>query len=98
MRADYSIKVCDICKERIYDDSCFIERNYGPITLYIPRTVHDEYGYESNASVPNEFKDVCENCRRKISNFVMENLYKKDYPGFEVTFNNKEVEAIEGEE
>lgn len=97
MRADYTLRVCDICKGRIYNDydDCGCEK-YGPITVLMEREGQDQYGYSTKYRNPKEFKDICSTCRNKISDYIMNNLYIDTIPKFVVSYDNEVIKEKEG--
>ena len=95
MKADYTLRVCDICKGRIYDNGDYGYEKYGPITVNKKYETTDQYGYPCEGRSPREFKDICITCRNKISDYIMDNLYMEETPKFVVSYDNEVIKEKE---
>lgn len=86
MRADYEVKICDICKKRIKENMDFVRPIQTPITI---KMVEDRY------EIIKEFRDICDDCRNSIADFIVKNLYVSEYPKFEVFYDKQKIEKME---
>ena len=92
MTVNYQIKICDICKKKIEEVPVLFKsalQYLGPINIPYQDGPH---------KTVKHFEEICTNCRDRISDFIMKELYSEKQHRFEVYYDNKKMKEVHEDE